>query len=270
MKVTLIISTYNRPPALNVVLDSVMRQTRRPDEIVVCDDGSRDDTRQLIESWRTRTDIPIKHVWQPDDGFRVAAARNRGVAIATGDYIVQIDGDIMMERHFIADHLSMAAPGHYIRGSRVRLSKKATQHICDGGYAKDIGLLSLWVKDDRLKNFRAATIGRRISRIYKTRGLAMGCNMSYWREDFMRVNGYDENFVGWGVEDSDLGLRMEASGVKGFKLFRMAICHHLHHREEPKDRWDEALKYMYDRIDKGIIYAERGVDQYIDKNETGS
>lgn len=263
MKITLLISTYNRPDALDVVLGSVAAQTRMPDEVVVCDDGSGETTREVIDSWRSRLPVPLIHSWQPDEGFRLAASRNRGIAASTGDYIVQIDGDVMLERHFVADHAAKATPGFYIKGSRVRLTPEASRRICGEGKAISVPFFSRDVLKDRMKNFRCAPLGMLYGTRYRRDGVAIGCNMSFWRDDFIRVGGYDENFVGWGVEDTDLCMRLEAAGVRTFKMFRMGLCWHLWHRESPHPRLAEAYEYMNARIAAGHLHPDRGIDQYI-------
>ena len=105
MKVTLIISTYNYPQSLKLCLESVLWQTRKPDEIVIADDGSGEETRSLIEEMAPRMPCCFKHVWQEDSGFRKTVIMNKGLAACTGEYIIQIDGDIIMHRLFIEDHL---------------------------------------------------------------------------------------------------------------------------------------------------------------------
>lgn len=262
MKVSLHISTYNRPDALEVVLDSVAAQTRMPDEVVICDDGSGEETRRMVERWKARIGVPLIHVWHPDEGFRLAAIHNKGIAASSGDYIIQIDGDVMLERHFVADHAAKATPGFYIKGSRVRLTPEGSERICAQGKAREIPFFSPFVLKDRMKNFRCAPLGLLLGTHYSRNGSGIGCNMSFWRADLERVNGYDEYFVGWGAEDSDLCLRLQATGTKAFKMFRMGLCYHLYHNERPNPRLDEARRYMQERLRKGLFIAEKGIKQH--------
>ena len=132
MLVSLMISTYNWKEALSLCLYSVFAQTVKPCEILIADDGSRDDTKQLIDKMRTKTDIPIVHVWHEDKGFRLSAIRNRSIERAKGDYIIQIDGDILLDKHFIADHLELAEKGYFVCGSRVLLGRMATARLLRG------------------------------------------------------------------------------------------------------------------------------------------
>ena len=129
MKVSLIITTYNSPDMLRLCLMSAAAQTRVPDEVIIADDGSGDDTRLLIEEFSRNFPCPIKHAWQEDRGFRAAEARNNAMRICDCDYVVMIDGDIIMERHFIADHSRLAQRGFFVVGSRSKLKPATTHHL---------------------------------------------------------------------------------------------------------------------------------------------
>lgn len=126
---SLIITTYNSPDRLALVLDSVRDLSPIPAEVIIADDGSTDDTRELIESYAKSFPCPLRHIWQEDKGFRVSISRNKGIAAATQDYIITIDGDMIVDSHFIADHLRFAKRGVVLQGSRTGLSAFATQEI---------------------------------------------------------------------------------------------------------------------------------------------
>ncbi len=265
MKVSLIISTYNRPDALAICLTSVLKQTRMPDEVIIGDDGSRDDTRRLIEDFASRFPVPLIHLWHEDDGFRLAAMRNKCIARATGDYILQIDGDVILSRHFVADHIAAAKPGFYIKGSRVRLNEKSSARICDTGrFCAYFSPCSLSLLKDREKAIRLPRLlSVWLSHRYHTTGTGLGANLSFWRNDLLKVNGYDESFTGWGAEDNDIELRLQASGVKTFKLFRCGLVRHLWHKETPNPRLHDAYEYMKQKIARGEIVSKNGVDKYL-------
>ena len=131
---SLLVSTYNRPDALGLCLKTVLQQSILPAEIIIADDGSTDETASLIKSFQENFPVPIKHAWHPDEGFRAAAIRNKGVALCTQDYIVQIDGDIIIHPKFIEDHLEMRETGYFIVGSRVMLSPSQTTRLIKQGY----------------------------------------------------------------------------------------------------------------------------------------
>ena len=116
MLLSLIITTYNWKEALEVSLGSAFKQTILPCEIIVADDGSRSDTGEMVKRVAALSPVPVIHSWQEDKGFRLARSRNRAIAKARGEYIVLVDGDIILENHFIEDHLGFARPGFFIQG----------------------------------------------------------------------------------------------------------------------------------------------------------
>ena len=125
MKTSLIIATYNWPKALELVLLSLIGQSTLPDEIIIADDGSTNETKLLIDKYQQK--IKIQHIWQKDNGFQKTSILNKAVALAKGDYIIQIDGDIVLHKHFIKDHVKTAKKKTFIHGSRVFLNKELTE-----------------------------------------------------------------------------------------------------------------------------------------------
>ena len=147
--VSLIITTYNNTVPLERCLKSVAAQTVMPDEIVIGDDGSTEETKQLIDAWRGRISVPIVHVWQEDKGFRASRIRNLSFAKAKNDYLIIIDGDIVLERHFVEDHLRLAKPGHFICGSRIRMREPLTRRYMES----NLPTVPLsWLPKDRFLN----------------------------------------------------------------------------------------------------------------------
>ena len=118
MTVSLIISTYNWPRALYLCLDSVMQQTVMPTEILIADDGSGISTRDVVKHFENISPVPVHHIWHEDRGFRLAAIRNKAIAASSGEYVIQIDGDLILHRHFIQDHIIFARKGCFVTGSR--------------------------------------------------------------------------------------------------------------------------------------------------------
>jgi glycosyltransferase involved in cell wall biosynthesis len=132
-RISLIVTTYEWPAALRLVLDSVAAQSRLPDEVIVADDGSGAATAALLDEWRGRLPGRVHHVWQPNEGFRAARVRNLGLAVATGDYVIVLDGDMVLHPEFVADHASAARPGQWVQGVRPRLSRPRTEMMLAGG-----------------------------------------------------------------------------------------------------------------------------------------
>ena len=129
ISVSVIIPTYNWPEALNLCLQSVLAQSILPDEIIIADDGSKQDTCDLINNIKQKSAVPIIHVWQEDDGFRLAQIRNKAIARSSKDYIIQIDGDVILHKDFIKDHIRFARKGSFVSGSRVIIEKELAEQL---------------------------------------------------------------------------------------------------------------------------------------------
>ena len=129
IKVSILVSTYNWPEALELSIRSMFAQTILPDEIVIADDGSKQDTKDLINKLRKETTIPIKHIWHEDEGFRRTMILNKAIAQVSADYILQVDGDVILSPHFVSDHLDLAEKNYFVCGSRVKLSQETTQKL---------------------------------------------------------------------------------------------------------------------------------------------
>ena len=127
MKITLIITTYNWPESLLLVIQSIRNQTIWPDEIIVADDGSKNETKELINNINKEFEMNIIHSWQQDNGFRAARSRNKAISKSSGDYIIMIDGDMLLHNNFVIDHINNAENGYFVQGTRALLSEKETR-----------------------------------------------------------------------------------------------------------------------------------------------
>jgi glycosyltransferase involved in cell wall biosynthesis len=259
---SLVIATYNWPEALTAVLASVRAQHVLPTEVVIADDGSGEPTRRVVEEAERDFPCPLVHVWHPDDGFKLAQIRNKAVARARGAYILQIDGDMVLHPGFVEDHLAAAAPALFVGGSRALLDAEASRRVLAGGPLP--GPLSRGVRN-RLNALRLPALGGALGPLVPARDpmRVRGGNIAFWRDDFILVNGYDETFVGWGREDTDLVARLHRRGLRRrwFKL--RGVAFHLHHREASRaalGRNDELLERA---VASGRDRCEKGIGQYL-------
>jgi len=131
MRVSLIITTYNRPDALLLVLRSIEEQRTLPYEVIIADDGSTNHTKEVVTSFQEKSDIRVIHSWQEDNGFRAAKSRNKAISQSNSDYIVLIDGDVILHPEFINDHINNAQPSYFVQGSRVLLTENKTKQALD-------------------------------------------------------------------------------------------------------------------------------------------
>jgi glycosyltransferase involved in cell wall biosynthesis len=262
---TLLISTYNWPEALSLCLESVLKQTILPLEIIIADDGSTDDTAELIEAFRKKSPVPVFHVWHPDEGFQLAKIRNRAIANASCPYIIQIDGDLILHRNFIKDHLRIREEGYFVSGSRVLLSQKTTRSLIEHN-SIDIQKHYQGSKNF-LNRFRSYPLRKLLSKKYKTSGkhkfYVKGCNMAFWKKDLLTVNGYNEIFKGWGNEDSELAIRLINADIKKKFLKMGGITYHMYHKEASRENEAENIKFMDETLQAKKKWSEKGLDQYL-------
>lgn len=265
---SLIITTYNWPQALNLVLDSVADQYWLPNEVIVADDGSEEKTKQLIELRQKDFPCPLKHVWQEDKGFRAARIRNKAAAAAVGEYLIFIDGDCLLPRHFIENHQQIAKGGYFVAGNRVLLSKAFTHKLFERPF-------SLWKESfwQSMQHF----ICRDMNKWTALFSVPLGplrkwqpkrwqgvktCNLGVFKQDLVHINGFDESFQGWGYEDSDLAIRLIKSGV--YRLDGRLACNVFHcwHAENPRDSAQQNWERLLKRKAGKNFFASTGISQY--------
>lgn len=261
MKTALLISTYNWTNALDLVFRSVLAQTQFPNEILIADDGSRADTKALIEDFSRKTSVPVKHFWQEDQGFRKSKILNKAIAGTQADYIIQIDGDCIMHKEFIKDHIQNTQLNTYLYGSRVNILPDAVERVFENK------TISFNVFSKEIKNKTRTLHIPFLSKLYQPHQdisrKFRGCNVSYWKKDFVEINGYNEDFEGWGREDSDLVIRMGNKGVLAKRLRYAGIVFHIHHKISSKHNLELNDAIEQKTICEKIIRIPNGVDQYL-------
>jgi glycosyltransferase involved in cell wall biosynthesis len=258
MRISLVITTYNWPQALNVTLASVGRQKRMPDEVIVADDGSDSETAAVVQHWSKTLPYPVRHFWQEDVGFRLARARNRAIDSSSGDYIVQVDGDMVLHPKFILDHAATARPDCFVQGARPKLSEAVTTAVLDSG-TPDVTLMSPGM-ERRIYALRSPLLSRIASKARFTLDGIQACNQSFWREHFMRVNGYDERFTGWGPEDREFAARLLHIGVRRNYVRHLAIAYHLHHPSRAPNGENPFDRLLHETLQKRAVRCSQGVD----------
>ncbi len=225
--ISLIISTYNWPEALELCLTSVLHQSILPDEIIIADDGSDDRTLRVIQSFQSHLSIPISHVWQEDEGFRKSMILNEAIQSAKADYIIQIDGDVVLDPYFIQDHWNVAEEGTFIRGTRAQITEERMEEVFE---SKDIdfNFLSRGVFN-RFNAIRFPLLAFLMIKKENNSRSVRGSNLAFWKRDFIMVNGYNNELQGWGHEDEELAARFINNGVIKKKVKFKAIQYHLFH-----------------------------------------
>lgn len=270
---SVVISTYNRSDALLAVLDGLSRQTDQNFEVIVADDGSAQaHSQQIIQSQVAKT-LRVVHFWHPDIGFTLSSVRNRGVGLTRGDYLVFMDGDCVPEVDFIAQHKRLAQPGCFLNGSRVLLSADLTAGVL-GGTQKLVGRSAgFWLKQRLLGHcnkltglLRLPDWRWRVRRQFSLKGIR-GCNLAMWKADFLRVNGFDESFIGWGHEDADMVQRLHNAGVSRKNGYCATEVFHLWHKEAVRDKASQNAAVVLERAKTGLTRSVRGYQQLRDPGD---
>ena len=261
MKVALLVSTYNWPDALDLVFKSFKAQTVMPDEILIADDGSREETTALINNFISSIAVPVKHVWHEDDGFRRSKILNKTIAASSADYIVQIDGDCIIHPDFVKDHKAAIEKGVYLYGSRVNILPDFVKKIFSEGVYR-FTFFSKEIKN-KARTFRIPLLSKFYKPHQKFSSKVRGCNLSYWRSDFIEINGYNEDFEGWGREDSDLVIRLGNKGVMGKRLKYAGILYHIYHKSSSKDNLELNNALQNKTIAEKMVRCKNGIDKYL-------
>lgn len=264
--ISVIVATYNWPEALDACLAGLLAQSDSHFEILVADDGSRPETAARVAAWQATSDRSIRHVWHEDRGFRAGTIRNRAAAISRGEYLLFVDGDCVTLPDFVARHRQLAESGYFVPGNRCLLSQAYTEQVLTLKLAlhrqtkayfltqRLLGRINRW-----LPLLYLPLTAWRYARPEHWRN-AMTCNLAVWKDDFFRVNGFDEAFEGWGYEDSDLVIRLIHLGIRRKEgRFAVAVLH-LWHRQNDRSRHDQNYQRLLERVaDPTVIQAERGV-----------
>ena len=261
MRVSLIITTYNRPKALMLVLQSIANQTKLPEELVIADDGSDGNTEKLITNYQESSSLNIIHSWQEDKGFRLAKSRNKAIAISNFEYIVLIDGDVILHPKFIQDHLDNAEPGYFIQGTRVLLTQNRTRQALNNS-RDNFSFFSKGIRN-RKNAIHSSYFSKLLS---KKKNYIKGiktCNMSFYKEDCLNINGFNNAFEGWGREDSEFAVRLLNSGINRKNVRFNIIQFHLWHKETTRDSIGKNDAILGFAIDNHSNWCDNGIDRYL-------
>jgi glycosyltransferase involved in cell wall biosynthesis len=268
VKTAVVLTTYNRPDALRAVLDGYRAQDTGEFELIVADDGSTRETGALVEQYRGEMPFPLLHVWQEDRGFRAGAVRNRALARTSADYVIFSDGDCVPPAFFVRRHIALAEPQCFLAGNRVLLSERFTAEVLGRRIPihtwSTARWLAAWLRRDvnrALPLVRLPDGAFRRSSPQRWEGVKT-CNFSAWRADLLKANGFDERYAGWGLEDSDLVVRLLHGGVRHKSARFAAPVLHLWHRENDRSQLAENRSRLQEILASERVAALEGLDRY--------
>lgn len=256
----LVVTTYERPDALERVLESVAAQSRPPDELIVADDGSGAATARVVERYARAAACPVAHEWQPHQGFRAGRIRNAAIARTRCDYVVLLDGDMVVHPAFLAEHLALARPGRWSQGVRILLDAGSTRRLLRPGSTLPRPLSPGLGFARRAYALHAPRLARLLGRPANALVAVKACNQGFWRRDLLQVNGFDEAITGWGAEDKELCARLDNAGIGRQTLLFAAIAWHLAHRPAARDDASANLGRWRHTVDSRRVRCAAGID----------
>ena len=235
MFATVIFTTYNHPKWLEKTLWGFAAQSYRDFEIIVADDGSGAETREVIDAIRSEIDIPIQHIWQEDEGFQKCRVLNKAIVASQGEYLIFTDGDCIPHPDFVRNHVELAAENTLLSGGYFKLpievSREITkQDILDGNSTRPGWLLKHGVpfSPKIAKLFSHPLIGAILDALTITRATWIGHSSSTWKKHILATNGFDERMQ-YGGQDREFGERLINMGIKPRQVRYRCSCVHLDH-----------------------------------------
>lgn len=257
MKISVIVTTYNRVDALSLVLQSLACQSDDNFEVIVADDGSRDDTGAMVKAFAADSPMPLRHVWQPDAGFRAGRARNQAAAQATGDYLIYLDGDCLAQPDFVAQHRRLAEAGYVVTGSRILLEELLSRSLCEDGhwdFAEFRRHAWQYWRSKQMNKWAPLFLslpgqGWRHYQDFVWRRIK-SCNLACWKADADAIGGFGEDMDGgWGHEDADFVFRLHVQGVRRKSGAWATEVLHLWHRMASRDQGNMNRARLQAKID---------------------
>ena len=247
---SVLIATYNRPETLRLILAALDIQTVREFEVIICDDGSKPETLEMVKSLCGGLGYGIRYVWHEDRGFRKSRILNRGIIASRADYLLFLDDDCIPHSRYIEGHLRRRAPGTLVFGKFVKVKPAQIRMLTDEVVRRK-GLEEKPFLTCRKKIDLALNRLRFYKQLLQKKPLRpklYGANFAVDKASLYRVNGFNEQFEGWGYEDNELRLRLVNSGVKMKEAITAAVVFHLDFHEERRDS-----QYVTGRSNKDLF-----------------
>jgi len=264
---SVIISTFNAIEWLKKTLWGYAVQTTTDFEIIIADDGSGPETREIIDDFKKYFPVPIIHVWQEDEGFQKSRILNKAILACTSDYILMSDGDCIPKSDFVEQHIKYRSPNYFLSGGYFKLPIDISELITEKDIKKQKCFDIEWLKKNGLKaSFKnnkisaTDTLASVLNFITPTNASWNGHNSSGWKKDILSVNGFDERMQ-YGGQDRELGERMINMGVKSKQIRYSALCLHLDHPRsyKTKETLERNAAIRKNTRKKGYAYTYYGI-----------
>lgn len=271
MKISVIVPIYNRLEHLRALFLCLLKQKKQPDELIITDDGSSQKVLDFIGDLIPKAQFKVKHIYQEDKGFRKTRALNNGVRNSIGDLLIFCDQDLIFGEDYIKtvaenmnDKIFLMGRAHHITEEEKNkilsvienvMFYKEILDLLPENYVKKIDEM---LKEDRIRRiFKSLKLSKRGIRL-------VGMSYAINKKNYIKVNGYDENYIGWGQEDDDFGNRLTVAGINGKELLTKNTQLHLWHYSDPTKIHSSNEEYYYKRkeeiFSKKDFYCKKGYE----------
>lgn len=276
MNTSVIISTYNSPAWLEKTLWGFFAQSRRDFELVVADDGSRDETGRFLKDIARRSPVPMLHVWQPDDGFQKSRILNKAMALARGERVLMTDGDCVPRADFVDVHTRLAGPGHFLTGGYFKLNLKVAQAITEDDVRTQQVFTAAWLlkkglppTSKLLKIVASPAMGEWLNRMTPAKPTWNGHSASCLRAQAIAVNGFNE-VMQYGGQDVEFGYRLNHIGIPARHIRYSTVTVHLYHGHGYVKQSMRELNHniILDTRARRLTRTEVGIDQWLKPDGT--
>ena len=236
--ISIIIAVYNNTEWLKMIFSMLRKQTYKRFEVVIADDGSSPENVKEMDAMAATVDFPVQHVWHEDKGWRKDIILNKAVVASKAEYLVFLDGDCIPDKHFVKDHYDLRRKGYVIGGRRVQLTQKIsdrlTPELVEKGYIRSQFFPLLFCKERHSENVLRIPLDMRFGLIKPKNGCLLGCNFGIYKDDLLKVNGFDERYLAPATgEDTDLEARLARVGIPVLRYkFICRVYHRKHIRKE--------------------------------------
>jgi len=259
IKISLIISFYKNFSALELVFKSLLKQTFKDFEVIIAEDDNNFETKKFIELQQKNVFFEIKHVNHLEKlGFRKTLILNEAVKISRGEILVFIDGDILLHKNMLLTYFKNVKSNHVCVGRRIYLDEKITSKIYE---SKNIDILKFWNILFTKTKRKSFLFFNKLQIVYKTKKGIVGSNWSITKEDFLSINGFDEDYIRAGVgEDTDVRWRLRKKGLIFLSVKFSAIVFHLYHKRfYSQDDMKHGFDMMYEKQKYNNVFCKNGI-----------
>ena len=279
MFVSVIVPTYKDLDALKLILETLSYQTYTNFEVIIAEDDNAAEVKKFLETYTST--FEIKHFSHEDRGWRKAKALNGAITLSSGEYLIFFDGDCLAYSTFVEAHVALSETKRVLCGRRINTGDKVSKALRDKEItALDIekNFFSFWRKfksdgarhiEQGLYLFPKSLFYKNIIKLLDKKKRLVGCNFSLFKEDIVKINGFDEAYLSGDVaDDVDVEWRLNAIGVKNKSCKYAANLIHLNHaRADRADAHKRNFLIMQENQRNNKHFCKEGLKKFSEETQ---